>query len=157
MKQLKTLWLCIILYSSLVFAQKSYTTSDVYRTYSINEKNIFRVNKGAKDSIQYLIPLKQLAKEATTYYQEFIPDLDPIITIQTIPYENTFYLVQSTKKLSIVSVLHKTHRLDLDTPFYILGTNHCIVPKGTHLCYPTLAQGQCKELSINCISFNTKK
>lgn len=156
-KRLKLHWFCIILCSSLVYAQKTYTTSDIYRTYFLNEKNLFRVNKGEKDSIQYLIPLKQLPKEATTYYQQFVPDLEPINTTHLISYKKEYYLIQSNRKQTIVSILHKTYRPDIDAPFYILGTNHCIIPKGASMCYPTLKQGQCSEATINCKSLNTKR
>ncbi|MDR2221919.1 MAG: hypothetical protein LBE34_04170 [Flavobacteriaceae bacterium] len=157
MLRLSILFLSIS-FTLVAFTQNSSIYSSAYRPYSLNEKNLIRINTQEQDSIQYLIPYKDLLKETTTYFKAYIPSLLPFKEIEIIENQNHYYLVQHNKTHTVISYLHPTIRPDItDAIFLILGSNHCIVPINHPLCYPGLQPHTCIMKQPYCEKLDTKR
>jgi hypothetical protein len=151
------LWYSIML-SIPVLSQKKYTYSSAYRPYTLNEKNLIRLNTETHDSIQYLIPYKDFLKETTSYFNKHISQLSPITKIEVINKQDHYYLVQYSNTQTIISYLHATIRPTIQQAFFlVLGSNHCIIPSQQPLCYPNLQPLSCLHKQLYCEKLDTKK
>lgn len=154
---MKRFYYYITCLSFCAFAQQPNATAKAYRAYTLNEKNIVRLNKSEKDSIQYLIPIKQLLLDAVTYFSPYVSDLNTLNKVEFKYNIDNYYLIFSNQTQTIVSLLHKTYRPNIEAPFFILGSHHYLLSDTTALYYPTIQNNSSDTLTYKYKYIDTKK
>ncbi|MGL4582966.1 MAG: hypothetical protein ACRCVU_08295 [Flavobacterium sp.] len=142
------------------FAQELTDINLAYKKRTLEEINIVRINYNAnnQESYQFLIDDKYLNKDILTFYNPISATSlleKPFLNI--LKHNDKYYFIVKTKESTIVSLAHIITTPKVEAKFLMLGSNHCLIPITSDLCYPADDGLSCLDKQSQCTKFNTKK
>lgn len=157
---MKLLYPFILLFCTHSFAQEIADINLAYKKRTLEEKNIVRINYDSnnQESYQFLLDDKYLKKDILIFYA---PILDASLIakpyLNVVKYKGNYYFLTKDKESTVVSLAHIITTPRVDAQFLILGSNHCLIPNSSNLCYPSYDGLSCLDKQPQCTKINTKK
>lgn len=142
------------------FAQELTDINLAYKKRTLEEINIVRINYDSnnQESYQFLIDAKYLNKDILSFYTPILgTSLLEKPYLNVVKYKDNYYFIAKTKESTIVSLAHIITTPRVEAKFLVLGSNHCLIPSTSDLCYPADDGLSCLDKQPHCAKINTKK